>query len=330
MGHARKSLVCLEATPYYHVIARCVRRAWLWGFDAYAGKDYSHRKAWVLERLEFLSTVFAIDLCAYAVMSNHYHLILHVDRARARTWSREEVIERWEHLFAVPPLVARWRDDSAEAAEREIAEAMIERWRTRLSDVSWFMRCLNEHLARRANAEDECTGRFWEGRFRSQALLDEAGLLTAMAYVDLNPVRAGIAATPEESEFTSIYARIKQVRADAAGSKESFGPALFPFGDGAAPDNPRLPLSFLDYLQLLDYTGRIVRADKTGAIAPSAPPILTRLNIDPDAWKEAMRTKGNVFGRALGRLDHLRLHARALGQSWIKGVQQAERLYRTG
>ena len=329
MGHARKSLVCLEATPYYHVIARCVRRAWLWGFDAYAGKDYSHRKAWVLERLQFLSTVFAIDLCAYAVMSNHYHLACtSIGRAHALGAARRS-LRAGNSLFAVPSLVARWRDGSAEAAESEIAEAMIERWRTRLSDVSWFMRCLNEHLARSANAEDRCTGRFWEGRFKSQALLDEAGLLTAMAYVDLNPVRAGIAATPEESEFTSIYARIKQVRADAAGPKESCGPALFPFGDGALRDNQRLPLSFVDYLQLLDYSGRVVRADKTGAIAPSEPPILTRLNIDPDAWKEAMRTKGNVFGRALGQLDHLRLHARALGQSWIKGVQQAERLYRT-
>jgi REP element-mobilizing transposase RayT len=327
MGHARKSLVCLEATPYYHVIARCVRRAWLWGFDAYAGKDYSHRKTWVLERLRFLSSIFAIDLCAYAVMSNHYHLVVHVDRARARSWSREAVVTCWEQLFAVPPLVARWRDGIADQSEREVAEALIERWRARLSDVSWYMRCLNEHLARRANAEDQCTGRFWEGRFKSQALLDEAGLLTAMAYVDLNPLRAGIAGTPEESEFTSIYARLQ--RTQAAGSSPSNAPALLAFHDDASAETPRLPLAFLDYLQLLDYTGRVVRADKTGAIAPSAPPILTRLNIDPDAWAQAMRPKGNVFGRALGQLDHLHLHARALGQSWIKGVQQAERLYRS-
>ena len=69
MGYPRKSLVCLNDTPYYHVVARCVRRAWLWGFDEYAGRDYSHRKQWVIERIEFLATIFAIDICAYAVMT---------------------------------------------------------------------------------------------------------------------------------------------------------------------------------------------------------------------------------------------------------------------
>src|SRR5688572_1399909 len=132
MGYPRKSLVCLEDTPYYHVIARCVRRAWLWGFDAYAGKDYSHRKAWVLERLHLLTDAFAIDLCAYAVMSNHYHLVVHVARARARAWSAGEVVERWNKLFDVPTLIQRWRDGATQEAEREAAEAIIERWRERL------------------------------------------------------------------------------------------------------------------------------------------------------------------------------------------------------
>ena len=67
MGCARHSLVSLSETPYYRVIARCVRRAWLWGVDEYASRDYSHRKEWILTRLEFLSSVFAIDICAYAV-----------------------------------------------------------------------------------------------------------------------------------------------------------------------------------------------------------------------------------------------------------------------
>jgi hypothetical protein len=89
-----------------------------------------------------------------------------------------------------------------------------------------------------------------------------------------------------------------------------------------------IPFAFTDYLQLVDWTGRSIRADKRGAIDPSLPPILQRLNIDQDAWVEAMRPKGNVFGRAVGKLNHLKIHARALGQSWIKGFRQAERLYR--
>lgn len=161
MGYARKNLVCLQDTPYYHVIARCVRRAWLWGFDEYADRDYSHRKQWVIERLTQLCSIFPIEVCAYAVMSNHYHLVLYVDSERARKWSREEIIERWTILFRAPNLVKRWQSGEALEAERLAAECIIEGWRRRLTDISWFMRCLNEHLARRANMEDRCTGRFW-------------------------------------------------------------------------------------------------------------------------------------------------------------------------
>ena len=110
MGYARKNLVSLGDTPYYHVIARCVRRAWLWGFDEYAGRDYSHRKDWVLERLAQLTSIFSIDVCAYAVMSNHYHLVVHVDQARSKSLSKQEVVERWTQLFRAPPLVKRWLD----------------------------------------------------------------------------------------------------------------------------------------------------------------------------------------------------------------------------
>ena len=333
MGYARKSLICLDDTPYYHVVARCVRRAWLWGFDEYAGKDYSHRKAWVLERLKSLSFVFAIDLCAYAVMSNHYHLVLHIDRARAQRLSHEEIVERWTRIFGMPVLIQRWQQGLAGEAERLMAERLIELWRLRLTDVSWYMRCLNEHLARRANAEDQCTGRFWEGRFKSQALLDEAGLLTAMAYVDLNPVRARIAATPEQSGFTSIYARIRQlgrvaaVATHHANQFESTDVELLAFGDAGSAKGA-IPIAFAEYLQLLDWTARAVHSDKRDTVEEKAPSVFKQLHIDPDAWQRVMVPAGNLFGRALGRLGQLRLHAQALGQSRVRGMRQAARLYR--
>ena len=329
MTYARKTLISLSDTPYYHVVARCVRRAWLWGFDEYAGRDYSHRKAWVLERLTQLSSIFTIDICAYAVMSNHYHLVLHVDRERAKQLTTEEVVARWTAMFSVPPVIARWQKGDALEAESRLALAMIQRWRERLYDVSWFMKCLNEHLARRANAEDNCSGRFWESRFKSQALLDEASLLTAMAYVDLNPVRAGIAATPEDSTFTSIYQRIQEIPATASSSARAEPAPQIPLMSlQSGPTHlPVLPYRFQDYLSLVDWTGRAIRDDKRGAIDGRLPPIIQRLNIDSDAWQLAMQPRGNVFGRAMGRLDHLRLHAKTLGQSWIKGVRAAETLY---
>lgn len=329
MGYARKNLVSLQDTPYYHCIARCVRRAWLWGVDEYAGKDYSHRKQWVIERLEQLCSIFAIEVCAYAVMSNHYHVVLYVDPKAAHSWTQHEVIERWTKLFRTPNLVQRWQSGEALEAERRAAEALIEDWRTRLRDISWFMRCLNEYLARLANAEDRCSGRFWEGRFKSQALLDEAGLLTAMAYVDLNPIRAGIAPAPEASEFTSIYARIQRLHPSAQRERFSSAPRipLRRFRDEGATADSCIPYTLHDYLALVDWTGRAIRAGKRGFIAAEIPPILKRLNIETDAWQLLMSRRGTLFGRAMGRLDAMRLHAATLGQSWVRGLRNAERLY---
>ena len=328
MTYARKSLISLQDTPYYHVVARCVRRAWLWGVDQYVGKDYSHRKTWVLERLEHLSQVFAIDICAYAVMSNHYHLVIHVDRRRGSQWSIEDVIERWTKVFSTPPLVQRWQQGECDAAEAAEAKRIVERWRRRLCDVSWYMRCLNEHLARRANAEDGCTGRFWEGRFKSQALLDESGLLTAMTYVDLNPVRAGVAQAPQTSGFTSIAARSEQ-RSTGVPHTAAVRRAvpLLKFADEVPRSTPCVPFSRKDYFELVEWTARSVRAQKRSTIDAKLPTIAQRLGIEGTIWRQIMRPGGNVFGRALGTIDRLRLHAERLGQSWVRGLRRAQQLY---
>jgi REP element-mobilizing transposase RayT len=328
MGYARKHLVCLKDTLYYHCVARCVRRAWLWGVDDYAGKDYSHRKQWVIDRLKRLCSVFAVEVCAYAIMSDHYHLVLYVDTDRAKAWTKQEVVERWTKLFCAPTLVKRWQSGEAVEAERAVAEAIIERWRDRLRDVSWFMRCLNEHLARMANAEDQCTGRFWEGRFKSQALLDEAGLLTAMAYVDLNPVRAGISKSPEESEFTSVYERIKRLRGkERRGTSPTLQIPLRRFRDEVDSGCSTIPYTLLDYLDLVDWSGRAIRDGKRGFIDRDLPPILTRLGIASEEWEILIGRRGTMFGRAMGKLDAMRLHAATLGQAWVRGVKYAERLY---
>jgi REP element-mobilizing transposase RayT len=324
MGYARKSLVSLNDTPYYHVVARCVRRAWLCGVDDYAGRDYSHRKEWVLERLQQLSSIFTIEICAYAVMSNHYHLVLYVDRAKARKLSEQAVVSRWTRIFRQPDVVTKFLGGEAKGIECERARLLIERWRSRLYDISWFMKSLNEYLARRANAEDNCTGKFWEGRFKSQALLDQSGLLTAMTYVDLNPVRAGIAASPDEFQFTSLYERLRAVRS-TAGKTFSGRVQLKSFKPGAQCD-AAIPYSLRDYLALIDWTCRMIRNEASDAHR-RLPSITRRLNIDATAWVSAMQPRGNVFGRAMGKLDHMRLHAKTLGQSWVRGIQAAVHLF---
>jgi REP element-mobilizing transposase RayT len=334
MTRARRELVHLETTPYYHCICRCVRRAFLCGQDALSGRNYEHRRGWVLERLRELQSVYTVDICAYAVMSNHYHLVVRLDRAQALGLSDEAVMTRWERLFSLPVLVARHRaGQTTTEAEREQAQGLIARWRERLCDLSWFMRSLNEHLARWANEEDGCKGRFWEGRFKSQALLDEAAVLTCMSYVDLNPVRAGLAETPETSDFTSIHQRISEL----SGSDDE------PQAPECAPQRPRLmvlqpktgdahanALSFStqDYLDLVDWSGRTIREDKRGAIPGTAPPILERLNLDAERFVAHVRRGGrDRHVAALGHVERIREAARQLGRRFFKGLGQSRRLY---
>ena len=207
----RRDLLDQTDVGVYHCINRCVRRAFLCGHDAVTGNDYDYRKEYIRRRLEFLAGVFGLDILSYTVMSNHLHVILRNRPDVVSGWSDDEVARRWWELFPT-----RRNPDGSMAEPNEIELQMItsdpeklaER-RRRLSNVSWFMRCLCEPIARLANKEDECTGRFWEGRFKCQRLLDESALLACSVYVDLNPVRAKIAATPETSDYTSAQDRIR-------------------------------------------------------------------------------------------------------------------------
>lgn len=325
MPYARKCLVSLRDTEFYHVTSRCVRRSWLCGYDDLSKQDYSHRKTWIIERLSQLASVFAIDICAYAVLSNHYHLVVRVDCNRAIAWSDAEVVTRWTRIFNEPPLIERWRSGEATTAELDEAHKIIDCWRSRLYTLSWFMRSLNEPLARRANAEDDCSGCFWESRFKSQALVDEAGLLTAMAYVDLNPVRAGIAATAEESDFTSISQRVR----DYSGSRpdSSAGVPVLPFQDGTGRHGcNRVPYRFEDYRDLLRWTAHSRPGSRPEA-SELPPRLIQEVGINADTWQRSMQLDGNIFGRAIGRLQSLRKHALTLRQSWIKGLRRAEQLF---
>jgi hypothetical protein len=287
MPKPRKVQISLETTPYYHCVSRCVRHAFLCGVDALSGKSYEHRRQWIVDRIKELVDIFAIDCCAYSVMHNHYHVILHVDTERAAGWNEQEVIERWERLFSLPVLVQRYRSmDAISNADGDAVSELIAKWRKRLYDISWFMRCINEPIARKANQEDDCTGRYWEGRYKSQALLDEKALAACMAYVDLNPVRAGMAETPEQYEFTSIAERLEKLKPSHDPADEGSNPSgLLPFVGNPHKEMPKgLPYRLKDYLELVDWTGRAILEGKRGYIPANQPPILERLQIDPEHW----------------------------------------------
>ncbi len=325
MTTARKNLIDPASTPYYHCMARCVRRAFLCGKDDFSGKNYQHRRQWVVDRLKQLAEVFSIEICAYAVMSNHYHAVLHINRKQAENWTIREVMERWTTLFSGHLLVQRYlANDTMSKAEIDKAEEFAEEYRSRLLDISWFMRCLNEHLAREANKEDGCKGRFWEGRYKSQALLDEAALLTCMAYVDLNPVRAKMAKTPETSDYTSVQERAKQASGNTARKQVAH---LKPLRSQGQNPEQAIPFALSSYLELVDWTGRIVRQDKRGSIPSDRPPILERLKIDPDEWLKTMRWN-NRFRRAVGKLASLKTYAEQVGKQWVHGVCCSQILYR--
>ena len=183
MTYPRAHTVSRHFSRVYHCTSRCVRRAWLCGEDEVSGQSFDHRKQWIEERLLELTQIFAVELYGYAVMSNHYHIVVRTRPEHVHMWSDLEVVSRWLQLCSVPNEEAR---DALQSAALQNSARICE-LRERLGDLSWFMRYINEPIARRANREDECTGRFWQGRFHCGLLLDELSIAAAIAYADLNP-----------------------------------------------------------------------------------------------------------------------------------------------
>jgi REP element-mobilizing transposase RayT len=303
-----------------HFVGQALRRAYLCGVDHYSGQSYEHRRQWVVDRIRLLSSLFAIDVCAYAILSNHYHLVLKLCPKQLEGLSDDDIMDRWCALFKGPLLIQRYRDgEDLKPFERTTVSDIVHVWRGKLASISWFMRCLNQPIACQANREDKCTGKFWESRFTSQALKSEEALLSCMAYVDLNPVRAGIADRPETSRHTSIRERLQPEfdLQQAIDEQTECGDLL----DFKTPLKPLLPFAnrlvnepqtgilfnLEEYLTLVDWTGRIIRSNKRGHIDNALPPILARLQITADQWHinttqfEAIHPKR--FNRLTPQLD---------------------------
>jgi len=349
----RSNLICLSDTPWYHIVSRCVRRAFLCGVDHFSGQSFEHRRGWIETRIRELAGVFAIDVAAFAVMSNHFHIVLRVDQERVLSWDDAEVLRRWTQIFTGPEVVQRYlseHDDYLSETDLAKVQDWITIYRQRLFDISWFMRILNESLARMANAEDGIKGRFWEGRFKSQALLDEQSLLAAMAYVDLNPVRAGMAETPETSAHTSIKLRLEQIKpltspviepqktqtpvvstAPETEKPKLFKPSLplanLMLFDPGQRRAAAIPFAFDDYLELVDSIGRAVRPDKRGAIPDKSPAILKRLEIDAAQFVSYANGFFHEFGPVVGTPASLKEAASGRQGRCSRGLTVAKALF---
>jgi len=352
----------------YHCINRCVRRAYLCGKDPVSGKDFEHRRQWIQDRLQFLAGQFGVDVLGFAVMSNHVHVVLRNRPDVVQGWSDGEVARRWWNVFPE----RRDREGNPKeptAIELQMitidTEKLVE-IRQRLSSVSWFMRCLAERIARMSNLEDFCRGSFWEGRYKCVPLLDEAALAACLAYVDLNPIRAQIAETPETSRFTSAYERIQALGQQAVNESPAIEPKpgdnspdakgqaarcqsetentparaawLSPFELSEAGETAPVPgdrasnkgclaMPFAEYLQLLDWTGRQLRADKRGAIPAHLAPILERLQVSDEGWMQLMGRFSRLFRRAAGRPQSLQREREARGCQLMQGIRHSRAIF---
>jgi len=254
-------------------------------------RSYDHRRKWIEQRILRLANSFAVDVYAFAVMSNHYHIVVRTSPARSKRWSAEEVAERWITRSSKPDRRLLRAKIKALVAD----PLRIERLRARLASLSWYMRFVNEPVARLANEEDDCRGRFWEGRFKSIALLDHSALLNCMIYVDLNPSRSGetkILPAPHTSARLRLH--------NASKAKQSLA---------------RLDLGTDRYIDLLSWSQSGAKGERVIRHPPCPAPNLTGMS--DERWFETLRSHRGGY-RAYGTPAALARYVTKLGQRWIQ------------
>ena len=320
-----------------HTMARTNRRCFLMGQDQLTGKNFDHRKRWIEDKLKHLAANFGIDLLAFSCLSNHFHLVLRSRPDVVKTWDDTEVARRWWSLCPqrkikieidgkknwVPAEPTEWDLNSIRNDPVKLAAV-----RSRLSNISWWMRLLCQYIALRANGEDgEGLGRFWQSRFKAVRILDEESLLACAAYVDLNPIRAALAETLEASDYTSVQPRIAALkenamavnaanasdaatitnRADAFLSPICIDEKNDPLSAQSSRNGKRcsdkgfLALAEAEYLTILDWLARNTVAGKRGQTPTAAPPVFERLGIDAQEWSRMVKDFGRTFKNVAGK-----------------------------
>lgn len=328
MTQARQMQAAMAATPYFHCSARCVRGAMLWGMDERSGRDYSYRQQWALDKLSELAEVFTISVCAYALMPNHYHLVLYVNADQAQNLSDADVALRWGRLFKLPESLQQAASGGCSASELAQAQLVLQDLRNRLSDISWYLRSFNEAMARRINREDDCHGRFWEGRFKSQAILDQAALLACCLYVDLNPLRAGLVTGLQQATATALYQRsLAQAWSKQRDQATASSPALplHPFAAdiNAAPASG-LPFSYTDYFAVAEWTVQQLQTQASSVSDTNSrqavPALLSQLGFERASFLAYMQAHALRRGSVIGQLERLRAYSEHRQLRRISGI----------
>ena len=251
MATPRHQLIDPDYPMHYHIVSRCVRRSWLCGVDRLARKNYEHRKDWLKQRMLHLAQYFAVAIDAFAIMSNHFHLVVYFDPQESFRWPDKEVADRWLKVFPPSANIASESDQVALFnLHRERLLLSPERLlhaRQTLGSLSMFMKHLKQPISYQANREDKCSGHFFEGRFYSGALLDENAVIAAMAYVDLNPIRARITQHIEQYKAASSYTRARIAKNTPTRLKD----AMQPLASGLNQDRPALSIRLEGFLNIL-------------------------------------------------------------------------------
>ena len=323
MTYPRYQLVPPDEPGFYHCHSRCVRRCFLCGKDSQTGKDYEHRRQWLEDLIEKHSRCFAVSIYSYSIMHNHFHIALYIDPSAPENWPAREVAQRWLKVFPGALKNARTEEEKNEVIDTIAADDdRIAELRGRLGNLGWFMRSISQPLARRANIEDECTGRFWEGRFKVQALLDQRAVLSCMTYIDLNPVRAKLCDQLADCAHTSIQKRIRAHLSSVAIDPSSAEQPLRPIFSGLKKvDHTLLPISISRYIELTQWTGEQLWPGKSGRLKSSHGPAQESLLSEKQKlWLRQVKATESAYARAIGSVESLIRKAASMNQAWLKGI----------
>ncbi len=305
MRKPRRQILDPTISCYYHVTSRCVQGDYL------LRDDDDTRKTMMQDLLRKLHDAYAVDVCSFSIMDNHFHGVLRLNPDAAERWTDRQVMERWGKIHPPRNGSRRPLPITEEWIDQQVADTKnVAKTREKICSASQFMKDLKQPIAEFVNRQNKRKGHFWDGRFNSVAILDDVGLLAVNSYVDLNPFAAGMYEIPEDARHTSLYERIHVLKAAQKPSDDGKVQWLVPIealGEMAEDFDPKCQgmlrgVSEKDYVTFVDSVARLVRPGKDH-LDEGALPILKRLNITTASYMDIFERlcdadagRGHVIG----------------------------------